>query len=51
MQLEIKNIKTGEITFACLNYLSKKEIKNFIAFYNSIKCLGSKKYNVKKINS
>ena len=47
MQVEITNIKTGGVMFSCLNYLTKKEIKEFVSFYNSFRENGSKKYKVK----
>ena len=47
MNIEIKNIKTGELTFACLNNSTEKEVKDFISFYKNIKQNGCKKYEVK----
>ena len=47
MRIEITNIKTGEVMFSYLNYSSKKEIKDFVSFYNSYKENGCKKYKIK----
>jgi hypothetical protein len=47
MKVEVREIGTEKTMFANLGNSTKKEVKDFISFYQRIRVFGRKKYEVK----